>query len=69
MEIAQFYQLYVQTLINLHWNIYSPAQLYGDVAVCQILTQAMEYLGIALANIVSFFNPHLIFLSGPLFRI
>ena len=44
------------------------AQLYGDVAVCQILTQAMEYLGIALANIVSFFNPHLIFLSGPLFR-
>ena len=44
------------------------AQLYGDAAVCKILTQAMEYLGIALANVVSFFNPHLIFLSGPLFR-
>ncbi len=44
------------------------AQLYGDTAVCKILTQAMEYLGIALANVVSFFNPHLIFLSGSLFR-
>ena len=28
----------------------------------------MFYLGIALANIVGFLNPHLIFLSGPMFR-
>ena len=44
------------------------AQLYGDATICNILSRAMEYLGIALANVVSFFNPHLIFLSGPLFR-
>ena len=28
----------------------------------------MFFLGIALANVVSFLNPHLIMLSGPLFR-
>ena len=29
----------------------------------------MFYLGIALANVVSFLNPHLILLSGPMFRV
>lgn len=31
------------------------------------LLRQWNYLGIALANVVSFFNPHLIFLSGSLF--
>ena len=44
------------------------AQTQGDPAVCEILSNAMFYLGIALANVVSFLNPHLILLSGPLFR-
>ncbi len=43
------------------------AQLYGDPVICRILEQAMFFLGIALANIVDFLNPHLIFLSSPLF--
>lgn len=44
------------------------AQTKGDPAVCRILDRGMFYLGIALANIVGFLNPHLIFLSGPMFR-
>lgn len=44
------------------------AQAQGDAGVCAVLEQAMFYLGIALANVVSFLNPHLILLSGPLFR-
>lgn len=44
------------------------AQAQGDAAVREILNRAMIFLGIALANVVSLFNPHLILLSGPLFR-
>ena len=44
------------------------AQAQGDPAVRESLSSAMFYLGIALANVVSFLNPHLILLSGPLFR-
>ena len=44
------------------------AQTHGDEAVCRILDQAMFFLGIALANVVSFLNPHLILISGPVFR-
>lgn len=44
------------------------AQSKGDEAVCRILDRAMYFLGIALANVVSFLNPHLIFLSGPMFH-
>lgn len=44
------------------------AQRQGDAAVCQILNRAMLFLGIALANIVDFLNPHLIFLSSALFQ-
>lgn len=44
------------------------AQQQGDPAVCRILERAMLFLGIALANIVDFLNPHLIFLSSALFK-
>ncbi|AVM68760.1 hypothetical protein C3V36_05630 [Lachnospiraceae bacterium oral taxon 500] len=44
------------------------AQRQGDPVVCRILEQAMLFLGIALANIVDFLNPHLIFLSSALFK-
>lgn len=44
------------------------AQEKGDEAVCKIIDRGMRYLGIALANVVNFINPHLIFLSGPMFR-
>lgn len=44
------------------------AQTQGDPDVCEILSNAMFFLGVALANVVSFLNPHLILLSGPLFR-
>ena len=44
------------------------AQEKGDETVCQIIDRGMRYLGIALANVVNFINPHLIFLSGPMFR-
>ena len=44
------------------------AQRQKDPAVCRILERAMFFLGIALANIVDFLNPHLIFLSSALFK-
>lgn len=44
------------------------AQNEGDEGVCKILERAMSFIGIALSNIVDFLNPHLIFLSGPMFR-
>lgn len=44
------------------------AQACGDQTVCAIMDRAMFYLGIALANVVGFINPHLIFLSGPMFH-
>lgn len=44
------------------------AQERGDEAVCRIVDRGMRYLGIALANVVNFINPHLIFLSGPMFQ-
>lgn len=44
------------------------AQSKGDPAVREILDNAMFFLGIALANVVSFLNPHLILISGPPFR-
>ena len=43
------------------------AQRQGDALVCGIMEQAMIYVGYALANIVDIINPHLIFLSGPVF--
>lgn len=43
------------------------AQRQGDNLVCGIMEQAMIYVGYALANIVDIINPHLIFLSGPVF--
>lgn len=44
------------------------AQTCGDKEVSRIIKRAMEFLGIALANVVSFLNLHLILLSGPIFR-
>lgn len=44
------------------------AQRQDDQAVCAVIDRAMFYLGIALANVVGFMNPHLIFLSGPIFH-
>ena len=43
------------------------AQKAGDPDVGQILNRGMVFLGLALANLVDFINPHLIFLSGPVF--
>lgn len=43
------------------------AQKKGDQEVCKIIERAMFFLGIALANVVDFLNPNLIFLSGPMF--
>lgn len=44
------------------------AQELGDPVVCSTIDRAMTYIGIALANIVNFVNPHRIFLSGQAFR-
>ena len=44
------------------------AQAAGDPDVCAILGTALEYLGIALGNIVDFINPRLLIVSGPLFN-
>lgn len=44
------------------------AQNKGDADVCEIMDRSMFYLGIALANVVGIMNPHLIFLSGAMFR-
>ncbi len=43
------------------------AQRREDPMVCDIMDRAMFYVGIALANIVSIINPHLILLSGAIF--
>ena len=43
------------------------AQRRNDPMVCEIMDQAMFYVGVALANIVSIINPHLILLSGAIF--
>lgn len=43
------------------------AQRREDRMVCEIMDRAMFYVGIALANIVSIINPHLILLSGAIF--
>ncbi len=43
------------------------AQRRKDPAVTEIMERAMRYIGIALSNIVSFMNPELIILSGPVF--
>lgn len=43
------------------------AQKQGDPAVTEIMGTAMHYLGIALSNLISFANPDLIVLSGPMF--
>lgn len=45
------------------------AQTSGDEDVKSILHKAMFFLGIALANVVDFMNPRLIFLSGPAFSV
>ena len=43
------------------------AQELGDPAAVEIMETAMHYLGIALSNLISFANPDLIVLSGPMF--
>ncbi len=43
------------------------AQRQDDPMVCEIMDRAMFYVGVALANIVSIINPHLILLSGAIF--
>lgn len=43
------------------------AQRRNDPMVCDILDQAMFYVGVALANIVDIINPHLVLLSGAIF--
>ena len=43
------------------------AQRQDDPMVCGIMDKAMFYVGVALANIVSIINPHLILLSGAIF--
>ncbi len=43
------------------------AQKQGDPFVKDLMETAMKYLGIALSNIISFMNPDLIVLSGPMF--
>ena len=35
--------------------------------VCEILNNAMFYIGIALTNMVDIINPHLVLLSGAVF--
>lgn len=45
------------------------AEEKGDPVVCEIMDRAMGFLGIALANMVDLINPHLIFLSGEIFRV
>ena len=44
------------------------AQRRQDAPVCRILTEAIAYLGIALSNILDFVKPHLLIISGPIFR-
>ena len=43
------------------------AQEAQDPAVQKIMKKAMYYIGIALSNIISFMNPDLIVLGGPMF--
>lgn len=43
------------------------AQQLGDPIVCQVINRGMRYIGIALANVVNFMDPHLFFLSGAAF--
>ncbi len=43
------------------------AQRRGDPMVCEILNNAMFYIGIALTNMVDIINPHLVLLSGAVF--
>ena len=45
------------------------AQVKGDPAVKEIMETAMTYIGIALSNIISFMNPDLVVLSGPMFML
>lgn len=52
---------------NLHLSHVLEAQLREDPMVCEIMDQAMFYVGIALANIVDIINPHLVLLSGAIF--
>mgnify|MGYP000847445130 CR=1 FL=1 len=44
------------------------AQNHGDKTVCEIMDNAMRFLGIALANVVGVINPHRIFLGGRVFQ-
>ena len=44
------------------------AQEKGDKLACQVLAKAMYYIGIALANIINIIDPHLVFLSGEVFK-
>ena len=40
------------------------AQEYGDEVVCEIIQEAIDYLGITLANIINFISPRLVIVDG-----
>ena len=44
------------------------AQQNKDKYADKVLTQAMVYIGIGLANMISIIDPHLVFLSGEVFK-
>lgn len=43
------------------------AEEKGDEPVVRIIDKALLYLGVAIANVVDFINPGIMFISGPLF--
>ena len=45
------------------------AQTAGDADIGRLMDSAMHYIGTALANIISFMNPDLIVLGGPMFAL
>jgi glucokinase len=44
------------------------AALQGDALACRVITEAGQYVGVAVANLVSILNPALVVLGGPLTR-
>ena len=54
---------------KLTFDLLLEAQRSGEPCARHIIGKAMNYIGIALANIVDIINPHLIFLSGKPFYV
>lgn len=50
-------------------KIVAQAAQQGDVEAQEILTEAMTYLGIGMANLVNLFNPQLIVIGGGLINL